>query len=569
MKSAKQHFFKILWGLLKGYWQSPEKNKAFLLLGILILLILGNVYIAVLLNEWKNAFYSALQNYDSEAVLAELYRFMVLAGIYTAIAVYSFYLEHVIGLNWRRWLTGQFLDRWTHRNNYYYLQVFDGGMDNPDQRISEDVRLFVTLTMTFTVGLLGAAASFVCFVALLWYLSGIISFTVLGINIDFPGYIVWIAFLYAFVGTWLTNKVGRKLVRFNVDQQRYEANFRYSMMRIRENAECVAFYRGGTDERRSLKTKLTLLLANYWKIIQTEKHLTGIKSAYFQMANIFPVLVAVPRYIIKEINLGGLMQTASAFTRVQRSLSYFLEFYTSFAEWRAVIERLNSFNLALGRAEDKSFTSGLNLRESTDNQIKARNLNIALPDGRRILENLDFTLRPGENVLIKGANGSGKSTLLRALAGIWPFGQGDIEVPAADRTVFISQRAYLPLGTLREILLYPGYEVHEDKELLYWLKECGIEHLAKYLDLEADWYQVFSMGEQQRLALARAFIQKPQWLFMDESTSAMDEDSESMFYSILEKKLPETTVVSIGHRNTLSRFHRREFRLSGQSGAWE
>lgn len=556
-----QYFWRTLWGLTKGYWQSQDRKLAFALLTALLALTLGNVYMAVLLNEWKNAFYTALQNYDSEAVLMELYRFIGLSAVYIAIATYVYYLEEILALRWRRWMTEDLIDRWTRDNNFYHVQVFDEQTDNPDQRISEDVKLFVSLTLKFTVKLLNAAAIFVSFVAILWVLSGVIEFELGGISFHLPGYVVWIAFLYAIAGTWLTHLVGRKLIVYNVDQQRYEADFRYSMMRVRENAESVAFYGGGSNESRSLKERLGLLLDNFKKIIRTEKHLTGIRSAYGQMANIFPVLVAVPRYMIKEINLGGLMQTASAFTQVQRALSFFLELYASFAEWLAVIRRLDGFNRSLVRAQALWPKSGLAQRTHSDDGIVARNLDIQLPNGADLLQGLNFDFRPGENVLIKGPNGSGKSTLLRTIAGLWPFAQGEISAPASGRWMFVAQKSYLPLGTLREILLYPGDVSHSDEKLRECLELCGIGHFDKYLNLEADWYQMFSPGEQQRLAIARALIHAPSWLFLDESTSAMDEESERALYSLFSEKMPNTTVVSIGHRESLRRFHSRELRL--------
>jgi putative ATP-binding cassette transporter len=416
--------------------------------------------------------------------------------------------------------------------------------------------------MKFTVKLLNAAAIFVSFVAKLWKLSGIVDFEIFGIGFRLPGYIVWIAFIYAAAGTWLTHWVGRKLIAYNVDQQRYEADFRYGMMRVRENAESVAFHGGGNDEGRRLKDRLALLLDNFKKIIRTEKHLIGIRSAYGQIANIFPVLVAAPRYMIKEINLGGLMQTASAFTQVQRALSFFIELYASFAEWLAVIRRLDGFSQSLARAQEHWPNSGLVRRTHSGDSIEARNLDLYLPSGARLLHDLNFCFQVGENVLIKGPNGSGKSTLLRTLAGIWPFARGEIILPASGRRMFVAQKNYLPFGTLREILLYPSDISHNDQKLQECLEQCGIGHLSKYLNLEADWYQVFSPGEQQRLAIARAFIHVPSWLFLDESTSSMDEQSECTLYSLLSEKMPGTTVISIAHRENLRQFHSREFRLN-------
>lgn len=553
-------FWSSFWRLFKGYWLSPDKKAALSLLAAVVILTAGVVYLAVLFNLWKNAFFTAVQNYDSKAMLSELWRFTWLAAIDITVAIYIYYLEQTLALRWRRWLTEHLIDRWTAGNNYYHLQIFDGRLDNPDQRISEDVKLFVDLTMKFTIKLLEAVAIFVCFVAILWELSGIVSFQLMGVDFHLPGYIVWAVFIYVGLGTWLTHLAGRKLIGYNVDQQRYEADFRFSMMRIRENAESVAFYSGGSDEGRGLKKRVHRLVENFKKIIHLEKRMTGIKEGYFQITQIVSVLVAVPRYMSHHINLGGLMQAGSAFARLHRSLSFIVELYAEFAEWWAVIRRLDGFDQAILKTETHRPESNLTRRESIN--LEARNLCMDLPDGSNLLRDLNFRFAPGENVLIQGPNGSGKSTLLRALAGIWPLASGEILSPPLERMMFVAQRNYLPLGSLRYILLYPGGVQKSDQQLAEGLGLCGLGHLAKNLDQEADWHQVFSPGEQQRLAMVRAFLHQPAWLFLDESTSAMDEDSEQSLYLLLAEKMPGTTVISIGHRSTLAQFHSKELWLN-------
>lgn len=559
-------FLRQVWHLTKSYWRSEEKGKAFLLLGAIVGLTLAIVYILVLLNKWNNAFYTALQNYDAEAVMSELFNFAKLAFVYILLAVYSFYLQQVLAINWRRWLTGRYIDEWLLNKTYYRLQMFSDDTDNPDQRISEDVRLFVEKTITFTIGLLKAVTTLVSFVFILWNLSGAFDITIAGTIWHIPGYLVWVALIYAIVGTGLTHLVGRKLMKLNFVQQRFEADFRFSMMRMRENAESVAFYSGENREGMVFKKRFGLLLDNFWKIIQKKKHLVGLESTYFQIAIIFPFVVLMPRYLAKEITLGGLMQIATAFGRVQESLSYFVRVYDELAEWQAVVERLTGFGIHMQVAKEQNSQLNLGLVAAEDNIISTEALSIKLPNDKFLLEKVAFSLRPGENILIKGVSGSGKSTLLRVIAGIWPYVEGTLVMPPRSKTMFIPQRNYLPLGTLKESVLYPGTRECSEEELAELFEICRIGYLVKDLPVEADWSHVLSLGEQQRLAFVRALIYRPQWLFLDEATSALDEDTETAMYAMLATMLPDTTVISIGHRSTLSRFHVGELFIDKEKG---
>lgn len=553
----KSKFLRDVWYLTKSYWQSEEKGKAYLLLTAIIALTLGVVYMLVLLNKWNNSFYNALQNYQTELIFDELIHFGWLAVIYIILAVYAFYLQQVLVLNWRRWLTNRYIDEWLKNKTYYRLQMFGSDTDNPDQRISEDVRLFVEMTLKFSIGVLKAFCTFVSFVFILYELSGSLEFTLAGQVWHIEGYLVWVALVYSIVGTGLTHLIGKKLVGLNFVQQRYEADFRFSMMRMRENAESVAFYSGEKQEGGVFKKRFKLLLDNFWKIVEKQKQLVWLNSGYSQIAIIFPFVVAMPRYLSKEITLGGLIQIASAFGRVQESLSYFVDMYASLAEWRAVVERLTGFGVHMHEVKQEKPQIDLERMESRNATIVAASLQVELPDDRILLKNVNFTLVPGrnKNILIKGASGSGKSTLLRAVAGIWPYVHGKLELPAAEKLMFIPQKPYLPLGTLKEALLYPGSCHKTDEELVMLLEQCRIGYLAKDLYVEADWSHVLSGGEQQRLAFVRALIYQPSWLFLDEATSALDEETEAVMYKLVETLMSDTTIVSIGHRSSLSSFH--------------
>lgn len=554
-------FFKDVWNLTKSYWQSEEKKKAFCLLFCIIALTLGVVYMLVLLNQWNNSFYSALQNYEKDKIFDELIHFSWLAAIYIILAVYSYYLQQCLILNWRRWLTTKFIDIWLKNKTYYHLQMFGKDTDNPDQRISEDVKLFVEMTLGFTIGIIKAFCTFASFVVILYGMSGPLTMQFFGYSFTINGYLFWASFVYSILGTYATHVVGKKLVHLNFIQQKFEADFRFSMIRLRESAESVAFYRGEGQESKVFKERFRLLLDNFWKLVNKQKQLVWLNSGYSQIAIIFPFVAAMSRYLSKEFTLGGLMQVASAFGRVQDSLSYFVDMYTSIAQWQAVVMRLTFFGKHMQEVSVEAERFHLE-RFATSAAVSADNMQVNLPDGTPLLQNIYFTLQQGENVLIKGVSGSGKSTLLRAIAGIWPFVEGKINLPDTDKLMFIPQKPYLPLGTLREALLYPGTKLLTDEELVCLMEICQIGYLEDKLDVTADWSHVLSVGEQQRLAFVRAHIQQPLWLFLDEATSALDEETEAKMYSLLQERLHNTTVVSVGHRSTLNKYHRLVLRLN-------
>lgn len=559
-----KQFLKDVWYLTKSYWTSEEKLKAFGLLGIIIALTLGIVYMLVLLNEWNNSFYNALQNYQTDMIFDGLLRFSWLAAIYIILSVYSYYLQQTLILHWRRWMTVQFLDIWLKNKTYYQLQMFGEDTDNPDQRISEDIRLFVEMTLSFGVGILKSLCTFISFVFILYQLSGTLQFTAFGQEWHLNGYLFWAALVYSVIGTYITHIVGRKLVKLNFVQQRYEADFRFSMIRLRESAESVAFYRGEKQEGSIFRDRFALLLDNFWKLVNKQKQLVWLNSGYSQIAIIFPFVAAMNRYLSQEITLGGLMQVSSAFGNVQGALSYFIDVYTSLAQWQAVVMRLTFFGRHMHEVSIEAEKFHLQ-RFAASQEVEAEHMQINLPDGTPLLKDICFTLQPGRNVLIKGVSGSGKSTFLRAIAGIWPYVDGKIRIPEPEKLMFIPQKPYLPLGTLRAALLYPGGRQISDEQLIALMNTCQIGYLSDKLDVTADWSHVLSVGEQQRLAFVRAHLQQPVWLFLDEATSALDEETEAKMYQLAASNLPNTTIVSVGHRSTLNKYHVLQLKLDKAS----
>lgn len=556
-----------LFHLITPYWNSEEKKSARLYLAGIITLTIAAVYMTLLLNEWFNSFYSALQNYDSDAVYRGLLRFTGLAFAHIAFAVYSYYLQQRLALRWRKWMTKNYLAKWTGQQMYYRLEMFSQGTaDNPDQRISEDINLFTARTLSFMSRLLRSATTIVCFIFVLWNLSEILSFSAAGQEFHIYGYLVWTALAYSVLGTWITHKVGHRLVSLNYLQQKLEADFRFSMVRLRETAESVAFYNGAAKEEAFLSNRFMTLLRNTLFIIKKQKQLSWLTNSYAQIAIIFPFVVAVPRYLSQNISLGGLMQIANCFGKVQDAMSYFVDVYASLAEWQSCAERLLSFDKHIAAIEKETEEkSGSLVREETHDRLRLADVTISVPAmdenkrTREIISSASCTIKSGEHVILKGPSGSGKSTLLRTLAGFWPYVKGHISMPAPSEMMFIPQKPYIPMGTSAEAASYP-LETADEEILSPLLVECGLSHLMEKPDTEADWSHILSLGEQQKLAFVRVFLRKPKWVFLDEATSAMDEETEEKMYRLL-TALPGTTVISIGHRSTLDKWHNRVLRI--------
>ena len=545
------------WVITRPYWASDDRWKGGGLLVVVIALTLGLVYLSVLLNRWNNTFYNALQDKNYSVFLTQMVSFAWIAAAYIAVAVYQLYLHQMLEIRWRRWLTGHYLTAWLADSAHYRLQLVAGETDNPDQRIAEDVRLFVSGTLTLVVGGLRAVVTLVSFVIILAGLSGSLTVPLPGGALTVPGYLVWAALIYAVLGTWLTDRLGRPLVRLNFEQQRYEADFRFGLVRLRENAEQVALYRGEAEELNGFRERFGAVVANWWGIMRRQKRLTWFTAGYAQAAVIFPFVVAAPRYFRGEIALGGLVQTATAFGQVQDALSFIITSYTDIAEWRAVVERLAGFGRALEHVHREATAGGgITRAEAGGGALAVEDVAIDRPDGRPLIAGVTLALERGDTVLLGGPSGVGKSTLLRALAGIWPFGSGKIRTPSHARVLFLPQRPYVPIGTLRHAVTYPSSE-GDDTAVRESLAAVGLHELLDRLDEAGHWQLRLSPGEQQRLAFARALVQKPEWIFLDEATSAVDELTEARLYRLLAERLPGTTVFSVGHRETLERFHRR------------
>ena len=561
---SKGALSKTAWRLMKSYWKSKEKWRARGLLAGVIALSLGQVYMLVMLNQWNNVFYNALQERNFEVFWSLIGQFSLIAFGYIIMAVYAIYVKQILEIKWRTWMTSRYLDEWLHGQTYYRLQVLGGdGVDNPDQRISDDIGMFVNLTLSLFIGLLKQVTTLVAFVVILWQLSGALDLPVGDTVLSVPGYMVFVTLAYSVAGTWLAHKVGHRLIGLNYDQQRYEADFRFSMVRVRENSESIAFYGGERPEMQNFQERFGMVIRNFWALMKRTKLLNFYVNGYAQLAVIVPILMSAPKYFAGDMQLGGFMQTLSAFGRVQDALSYFVEVYDTIAQYVAVIRRLGGFTGHMEAAE--AMQASFDFSSSDDiNGMVLQDVQVELPDGRKLLERLSLAVPAGKYLLISGGSGCGKSTLLRALAGIWPYGCGNVSLPSGWRTMFLPQRPYLPLGSLRRAIYYPQpVPEKETADLRSLLERFGIGRLADRLDDVDDWSRILSLGEQQRLAFIRILLFRPDIVFLDESTSAMDEQREAEAYDILKELLPEMTVISVGHRSTLFKKHDKRLQLTG------
>jgi putative ATP-binding cassette transporter len=553
----------IVWRIAAPYFRSEDKWAGRGLLAAVIAIELALVANSVLFNQWRNRFYNALQERDWDGFVREMIVFCVLATVLVALQVYQLYLNQWLQIRWRNWMTTRYLGEWLHDANHYRMQLQGDAADNPDQRISDDIKMFVDQTLNLSVGLLSAVVTFFSFVIILWGLSAAAPLHVFGSDFSIPGYLVWGALIYAIFGTALTQWIGSPLVNLDFQQQRLEADFRFSLVRVRENSEQIALLKGEPAERGRLSERFSRVVGNWYAIMSRTKRLTAFTQSFGQAAVIFPVILAAPAYFANKIQMGALQQTMEAFGNVQQALSYFVDAYRRLAEWRAVVARLDGFETSIASAEKLAADPGsIKAEPAADGEIGLHQFLLKLPNGTPLVSADDFSIRTGERTLVTGPSGSGKSTLFRAIASIWPFGNGSISIPAKASLMMLPQKPYFPIGPLHAAIVFPGeaasFSADKVREVL---TQVGLPQLAERLEEEAHWNRMLSLGEQQRLGLARALLHRPDYLFLDEATASLDEPSEAALYHLLTEKLPQTTVVSIGHRSTLEAFHQRRIAL--------
>jgi putative ATP-binding cassette transporter len=556
-----------------GYWVAPGyRLVAWLLTAGLVALVGANVGIALWLNIWNRDFFNALEKKDLPLLFDLLWilaAIVVSAGIGVAIQLH---VKRRLQMNWRTWLSHTTVHRWLHSGRQYQLGLLADDIDNPDGRIAEDIRVSTEYAVEFATTLVQCVLQLITFLGVLWVLSGNMPLRLFGTEVNVPGYMVWCAVAYALIGSLLTYALGRGLIDAGNVRQGREADFRSGLTRAREHAEGIALMRGESDERERLRGSLFDLRTAWHRQTRGQGNLSLLTSSLAYLAPIVPLIVALPRYLAGEIQLGGLMQTAQAFSSVQWALSWLIDNFPKFADWRASTNRVVHLHVALtGLEASIEATESERIKvhpASTDDRLIMRELGVARPDGVMLVAEAEVEIRRPERVLIRGQSGSGKSTIMRAVAGVWPWGRGAIHLPTGKIT-FMPQKPYFPLGTLRDALHYPeAPEGITDDLLKEMLHKVGLDHLRDRLDETERWDQLLSGGEQQRVAFARTLIHKPEWIFMDEATSALDEAGQENVMKLLIEELPETSVVSIGHRPGLELFHTRELTLvQGEEGA--
>jgi putative ATP-binding cassette transporter len=558
---SNRQLFGGFWRLAKPYWFSEERWAARGMLALIVVLNLGWVYLMVWLNQWYQKFYDAMQKLDEAAFWDLMKQFGLLAGIAIFVGVYRQFFLQILQNRWRKWMTRRFLEHWLREKSHYLWQLTEKKTDNPDQRIAEDVRDFVNNSLSLSVGLLNQTVTLFSFIAILWKLSGPLPLPLWGgHSLSLPGYMAWVCLVYAFVATWITHRIGRPLIPLNFRQQLVEANFRFSLVRLRENGESVALSEGEKVEEESLKGHFGWVYANMRSIIGKQMHLGFFTWGYDQLASVFPFIVAAPRFFSKQIALGGLMQISNAFGKVKDALSWVVDNYVVLAYWRSVVERLEGFEGEVERTKQMYAQARSVIRTApSQDSLRLEQVSLSLPGNSTPLTRpLDIEFKKGQSILISGPSGCGKSTLLRALYGIWPFTRGRITLPDKAEVMVMPQKPYLPVGTLKAAFTYPKDESEiADSDVLNVLTLCRLDHLKDRLAQPDNWALILSVGEQQRVAWARVFLQKPQWIFLDEATSALDEDAQERLYRALKEQLPGTTMISVAHRQNPAEHHQQ------------
>jgi putative ATP-binding cassette transporter len=563
-----RRFARAVWRLIRTYWSLPEGRRSGLLLAGAIALELAAVYASVLLSGAERRVFDALERRESMAFLAAVGTLLASVLGFVLVSTYRIYLRQALEIRWRRGLTGHYLGRWVGSHAYLQDQLHPGEIDNPDQRVQEDVRDFVASALGLSLSLLSALATLLSFGSLLWTLSGHFPLRLDDLEVRIPGLMLWVAIAYAALSIWITHLVGRCLVGINFDRLRVEADFRYGLVRFRDNLEPIALSRGEAVERLVLLDRFHRVVGNWWELIRAQRNLSLTTGGIGQINGLVPLLVAAPAFLAGHLTLGSLAQIRFAYGQVSGSLTWFVNAYQEIARWRANIERLATFEEIMDATAREIESAGIRVIPTEKEELRIVDLHIRRPDGYMLLDAERASIEPGDRVAVTGPSACGKTLLMRAIAGLWPFGSGRIEVPAGGSMLFLPEQPYLPIGTLRAAVSFPrATGSFSDERIRESLRLLGLGHLEARLDDLEPWESILSPQEQQRVALTRVLLHQPDWVFLDKATSAMDEDGEARIYDLLVQRLPRATFVSVDPRGETAEHHPRRWTLSpGEDG---
>lgn len=544
------------WQLSKDYFQPKQRLSPFGYFLIIVFFNLLSVRVHILVSNWYNAMYQSLQDMNETAFWQQMALFSVVATVSVSNVLLEYYFTKRFVIHWRIWLNEKMLNSWTEKQAYYKVQCLAQGVDNPDQRIQHDISAYVSNSLDLATGLISSVVSIFAFTLILWNLSG----PMLILGVEVPHAMVFFVFIYVLISSIFAFKIGRPLIQLNFINERLNANYRYSLIRLKEYAESIAFYRGEKMENQLLFRQFSQVIDNIWQIIYRTLKLSGFNLVISQASVIFPFVLQAGRYFNQQITFGDLLQTTNAFSRVQSSLSFFRTSYDDFAAYRAVLDRLTGFENAISRSQQ---ATGMTI-QTNPTEVRLENLNIYRPDGQMLVQSLNLVLHSGSSLLIQGVSGAGKTILLRTIAGLWFYADGKITRP--ENCLFLSQKPYIPQGRLIDALYYPELAVENTdlQQAKHYLQQVQLGHLSDKLELDTDWTSVLSLGEQQRLAFARLLLHKPRVAFLDEATASMDEGLEDAMYRLLQQQLPEMILISVGHRSTLTAYHQQSLNISLQ-----
>jgi putative ATP-binding cassette transporter len=553
--------FKYIWRLATPYFlKSEERGKAWLLIFADIMGMAVFVAANLKYNKWYSDWTNAYVNSDYALWKQQLVLFLVIAAAMTISMACRTYVEGWLTVSWRKWMTARYLDNWMENNNHYRMALAGNVTDNPDQRIQEDINLFITNAITYSLSLLQQLVTLFSFIFVLWNLSNSIPLIFGGKDYSFPGYFIVLAFVWAFLTTFLVHRVGKHLIRLQYNQQRYEADFRFSLVRVRENSEQIALLKGEPVEHGRLMTIFDGVVANTFRLVARNMK-TLLWNTGLQMLNGLVISILLgPAYFAGSIpgGYGAIMQISSAFSNVITAFTFFQTAYSGMATWKAVINRLIDFENTAQKTKEIMDKSEVVIKEQDADEIDVKSMDVFLPTGKKQIVANNMVLKRGDKILIKGRTGAGKTTLFRMIAGIWPFGKGTIVLPKNKKIILLPQQPYLPIGTLAEAVCYPeSVDSYKREDIQQALRDVGLGKFVDRLDENAHWNHLMSGGEQQRVGVARALLYNPDYLFFDEATASMDEPSEEELYTMLLQRMKNTTIVSIGHRSSLQKFHNR------------